>query len=268
MRFISYNVNGIRARLHSLQQLLREQQPDLVGLQEVKIADEIFPHDWFKDLGYHSTTFGQKGRHGVAMLTKQQPISVKNGMGCVRTDEQKRIIGVELQTFLGKITVYNCYFPQGENRSHPTKFGDKQAYYSSILKLLSSHKEDDNFIVMGDFNVAHRDIDIGIGEDNAKRWLRSGTCCFLPEEREWLQKLFDIGLVDSYRILNPTASIYSWFDYRSAGFDKDPKRGLRIDYITVSKNLTKNCANADILLDYRGRERPSDHCPIVLDLKS
>ena len=267
MKFISYNVNGIRARLHALEQLLKEQDPDVVGLQEVKIVDEIFPHQWFQDLGYHSQTFGQKANHGVAIISKTKLKQLEFGMGCDRTDSQKRIIAGSIESAIGAIKVYNCYFPQGESQSHPTKFPDKQSFYDNLHKLLLRHTNTDNYMVMGDFNVAHRDIDIGIGEVNAKRWLRTGLCCFLPIERIWFQKLMDLGLVDSYRLLNPDSQIYSWFDYRSGGFNKSPKKGLRIDYIMLSPNLAKSCGNAEILLDFRGREKPSDHCPVSVDFK-
>ena len=263
---MSYNVNGIRARFHALEQVLLEQSPDIVGLQEVKIADEIFPHQWFKERGYYSKSYGIKGRHGVALISKQPLQNVQYGLNCERTDPQRRLIAGDIATEQGSVTVYNGYFPQGENQSHPTKFEDKRQYYAHLQQRLAKHQNGDKFIVMGDFNVARGDRDIGIGADNAKRWLRTGTCCFLPEEREWIEKIMALGLVDCYRHQHPDADIYSWFDYRSGGFDKNPRRGLRIDYIMASENLLEYCGDSDILLEYRGREKPSDHCPIYLDL--
>jgi exodeoxyribonuclease-3 len=112
-------------------------------------------------------------------------------------------------------------------------------------------------------NVALTDLDIGIGEDNAKRWLRSGKCSFLPEEREWLQALTDWGLEDTYRRLHPeVADRFSWFDYRSRGFEREPKRGLRIDLVLVTPPLGKRLLDADIDYEIRAMDRPSDHCPV------
>ena len=116
---------------------------------------------------------------------------------------------------------------------------------------------------MGDFNISPEDIDIGIGPDNAKRWLRTGKCSFLPEEREWLQRLKAWGLSDSYRHHYPDdASRFSWFDYRSRGFDDDPRRGLRIDYLLTTPALLSHSSDAGIDYPIRGMDKPSDHCPV------
>ena len=116
---------------------------------------------------------------------------------------------------------------------------------------------------MGDMNVAPLDVDIGIGADNAKRWLKTGKCSFLPEEREWLQHLLDWGLVDTYRTHFPQVdNEFSWFDYRSRGFERDPKRGLRIDLLLATQPLIDTCTDAGISYSVRGMEKPSDHCPI------
>ena len=120
---------------------------------------------------------------------------------------------------------------------------------------------------MGDFNVSPEDIDIGIGEQNAKRWLREGKTSFQPEEREMWNSIKNLGFVDSWREIYPAeSSIYSWFDYRSRMFDQSPKRGLRIDHILLSENL-KNSINAvGIDYDARAMEKPSDHSPVWLEL--
>ena len=116
---------------------------------------------------------------------------------------------------------------------------------------------------IGDVNISPEDCDIGIGEANAKRWLRTGKCSFLPEEREWLQKLKSWGLVDTFRHMNPTVDDrFSWFDYRSRGFADDPKRGLRIDLVMASQGLIKHCVDTGIDYAIRGMEKPSDHAPV------
>lgn len=118
---------------------------------------------------------------------------------------------------------------------------------------------------MGDMNISPTDLDIGIGEDNRKRWLRTGKCSFLPEEREWYKRLYSYGLVDTFRYLNPTVKDqFSWFDYRSKGFDDN--RGLRIDHILANTTLAQRCINTGIALDIRAMEKPSDQCSSLGDL--
>ena len=114
---------------------------------------------------------------------------------------------------------------------------------------------------MGDINISPTDLDIGIGELNRKRWLKTGKCSFQPEERQWLTKLLDWGFVDTFRHLSPTESDkYSWFDYRSKGFDDN--RGLRIDVILATQTLNSVCTTSDIDYELRGIDKPSDHAPI------
>jgi exodeoxyribonuclease-3 len=116
-------------------------------------------------------------------------------------------------------------------------------------------------------NVAPLDADIGIGEDNAKRWLRTGKCSFLPEERDWLQSIMDWGLIDAYRVVHPDVTDrFSWFDYRSRGFEREPKRGLRIDLILITEPLRARLRDAGIDYDIRGLAKPSDHCPVWIEL--
>jgi exodeoxyribonuclease-3 len=129
-------------------------------------------------------------------------------------------------------------------------------------------KKENNLIVMGDFNVAPTELDIGIGEPNVKRWLRDGKTAFLPEEIEMWNNIKNLGFVDSWRKQNPNEnSTYSWFDYRSRMFDDNPKRGLRIDHILVSENIEHAILDTGIDYSARAMEKPSDHCPIWLELK-
>ena len=129
-------------------------------------------------------------------------------------------------------------------------------------------KTEENLIVMGDFNVAPTRLDIGIGEQNVKRWLRDGKTAFLPEEIEMWNKIKNLGFIDSWREEHPEeGSIYSWFDYRSRMFDDNPKRGLRIDHILISNNLSNQIRNTGIDYEARGMEKPSDHCPIWVTFK-
>jgi len=121
---------------------------------------------------------------------------------------------------------------------------------------------------MGDFNVAPVDADIGIGDDNAQRWLRTGKTCFLPEEREWFQALTEWGLYDGYREQHPEINDrFSWFDYRSKGFEREPKRGLRIDHILLTRPLMDHCRATGIDYQIRAMNKPSDHCPVWAEIE-
>jgi exodeoxyribonuclease-3 len=267
IRTISFNVNGIRARLHQLEQVLKQHEPDVLGLQEIKVSDEEFPIDAVTKMGYKVDFFGQKGHYGVALLSKIDAINITRGYPSDAIDAQRRMIHGEY-SFDGKtLHVINGYFPQGESRKHPTKFPAKQKYYSDLTNYINDNFSiDDNLIVMGDMNVAAEDKDVGLTPENAKRWLQRGICCFLPEEREWLQNLMNCGLTDTFRMMNSSDdTTYSWFDYRSRGFDDDPKRGLRIDLILSSPALTQKLVSTGIDLKVRASEKPSDHCPIWAD---
>ena len=269
MKIVSFNINSIRARPHQLIHLRDTIDPDVIGIQETKVNDPEFPIDEIKEIGYHAEFWGQKGHYGVAMLSKKKPENVQKGFVGDSKDDQKRFIQATFKWKRKKITIMNGYFPQGENRSHETKFPKKIKFYDDLENHIKKLKKvEENLIVMGDFNVAPTELDIGIGEQNAKRWLRDGKTAFLPEEIEMWNKIKDLGFVDSWRKQNPEeGSIYSWFDYRSRMFDDDPKRGLRIDHILLSKNIEDAILNTGIDYSARAMEKPSDHCPIWLELK-
>ena len=268
MKFVSFNVNSLRMRPHQMEALIAQDNPDVIGLQETKVTDEQFPLEMIHELGYEAFYHGQKTHYGVAMLVKKSLIeedpsiadSVIKGFPGEAEDHQRRFIGLKVKG----IMVFNGYFPQGESRKHETKFPAKEAFYANLSKLLSdNYTPETPIVVMGDMNISPEDKDIGIGDDNAKRWLRTGKCSFLPEEREWYQKLYAWGLQDSFRMHYPEDdTALSWFDYRSKGFERTPRHGLRIDHILLTKPLAEKCTGAGINLDVRGMEKPSDHCPI------
>ena len=269
MRIVSFNVNGIRARPHQLEALRERLDPDVIGLQETKVQDSEFPREMVEDLGYHVVFHGQKGHYGVALLSKQPPLSYRLGLPGEDDEAQRRLITATYPTPGGsEITVINGYFPQGENRAHETKFPHKRAFYAQLHDMLESEYDpQSNLIVIGDMNIAPLDLDIGIGADNARRWLREGKCSFLPEEREWLQRLMDWGLHDTFRSVHPdTDDRFSWFDYRSRGFDRDPKRGLRIDLLLATAPLDERVRDAGIDYDIRAMQKPSDHAPAWVDI--
>lgn len=265
MKIICFNVNSIRARLHQLAAVIDKHQPEIIALQETKVQDVDFPEADIAKLGYHAVWFGQKTHYGVAILSKSQPDNVQYGFFTDTDEAQKRLIVASYTLESGqKIRVINGYFPQGESREHPTKFPAKAKFYEDLSALLYDHETPTELLlVVGDVNVANEDLDIGIGADNAKRWLRTGKCSFLPEERDWLRQLFSWGLIDTFRQCYPDKEdAFSWFDYRSKGFEATPPRGLRIDLILASAPLSRCCVDAGIDHDIRAMEKPSDHAPI------
>ena len=269
MKIVSFNMNSIRARPHQLIHLRDTLDPDIIGIQETKVNDPEFPINEIKEIGYHPEYWGQKGHYGVAILSKKKPIEVQKGFTKDTDEDQKRFIQAKFKWGKQSITIMNGYFPQGANTSHETKFPKKIKYYADLKKhIKKTQKTEKNVIVMGDFNVAPSPLDIGIGEINAKRWLKEGKTAFLPEEIDMWNSIRDLGFIDSWREQNPNEdSIYSWFDYRSRIFDDEPKRGLRIDHIRISKNLLSYTKDTGIAYEARSMEKPSDHCPIWLNLK-
>lgn len=265
MKIATFNVNGVRSRLHQIQALIDKYSPDLIALQETKCLDNAFPIKDINQMGYHAETYGQKGYHGVAILSKETPKKVQKGFDTDDDNAQKRFLSLEYN-FVGskKITLMNGYFPQGESRSHPEKFPAKEKFYADLLSLLNEkYKTSDNLLIVGDMNVAPTDLDIGIGEQNMKRWLRTGKCSFLPEEREWIGKILDWGTYDIFREKYPESTKLSWFDYRTDGFSSN--HGLRIDLLLGSKSVLDHCIGVEIDHEIRGMEKPSDHCPIIAE---
>lgn len=269
MRVVSFNVNSVRVRLPQLEAVIDKHNPEIIGLQETKATDDDFPVDEIEAMGYQVQFHGQKTHYGVALLSRQKPLSTLKGFHHDQEDSQRRFIECTFPLPGGRsFHVINCYFPQGGSRIHPVKFPAKEKFYQDILAhLQDDHQPDDLVVLMGDMNVAPIDNDIGIGEQNRVRWLRDGKTSFLPEERQWLQNVVDWGMVDSYRSHYPDVDdLFSWFDYRSRGFERSPKRGLRIDLIMNSTGLHPFSRDSGIDYDIRCMERPSDHCPIWTDL--
>ena len=269
MKIVSFNVNSIRTRFHQLEAVCQS-QPDIICVQETKVQDGDFPLSTVQDMGYHAEFCGQKSYHGVATLSKKTPEHVEKNLGGLADDLDARGIGPEQARLLmtthsfgdQTIDVYNGYFPQGESMHNEKKFAYKTLFYQHFTNLIHTrHNPADNVIVLGDLNISPNDLDIGLSDERKKAWLREKKCSFLPEERAMLAKLTDWGLTDTWRHLNPaTTKRYSWFDYRSKGFDSN--KGLRIDQIWCTAPLLKTLIDADIGYEVRGMERPSDHAPI------
>jgi len=243
----------------------RIKKPDIIGLQETKVTDEDFPIEIVQDFGYSVEYHGQKTHYGVAIMSQRPFTNVIKGLPGDAEDAQRRLITATTTSESGKpFTVINGYFPNGEKRDHPTKFPDKQDFYKRLTEFLhSDFKNDEPLAVIGDYNVAPVDEDIGISAASVKTWLRTGHVSFLPEEREWFETLRQFGLDDTYRVKYPDSKEFlSWFDYRSRGFDREPKSGLRIDHLLTTKPLTDCLVDSGMDYDVRGMEKPSDHAPV------
>lgn len=270
MKLICFNVNGLRARLHQLEAVIDKYQPDVIGLQETKVHDDAFPLADIEAMGYHVEIHGQKGHYGVCLMTRKPMRNVQKGFLSDDGDAQRRMIMADCESENGAVVrVMNGYFPQGESVDHPVKFPAKRQFYSDLQQHLTEHcRPDQPLVIMGDLNISPQDTDIGIGEANRKRWLKTGKASFQPEEREWYERLTAWGLVDAFRHHYPEEDdIFSWFDYRSRGFDAQPKRGLRIDGILLTEPLLQKSLDAGVDYEIRGMEKPSDHAPIWVKLE-
>ncbi len=252
MKVASWNVNSIRVREQQVLDWLAAEQPDVLGLQEIKMPTDAFPVDVFAAAGYHSAVHGQKTYNGVALLSRE-PVA---GLQCAIpgfADDQKRVIA---GTF-GDTRVINLYVPNGKavgDEKYDYKLGWLAALKDWLSDEIRAHKK---VIVMGDFNIAPDDRDV----HDPDEW-RDKILCSQPE-RDALQALLDLGLQDSFRLFEQDEALFSWWDYRAAGFRRN--RGLRIDLLLVSEAVAKTCAASRIDKEPRRLERPSDHAPVIVE---
>jgi exodeoxyribonuclease III len=253
MKIMTYNVNGIRAAMNKgFLDFLKSKQPDMLCLQEIKATPDQFPVQEFENLGYHCiwNPAVKKGYSGTALLSKIKPNKVSIGCGHELFDAEGRVIRADFDRF----SVFSTYFPSGTSgdirQELKMHFLD---YYFEHLKNLKN--ELPGMIVCGDYNICHKPIDI---HDPVSNKNSSG---FLPEEREWMDKFFDSGFIDTFRQFNPEPQQYSWWSYRAGARARN--KGWRIDYISVTPNLKDLLADAALFPD----ENHSDHCAVSLELK-
>lgn len=253
MEIYSWNVNGIRAvQKKGFVDWVLKEQPDILCIQETKAHIEQLDDEIINIDGYHSffCSGERKGYSGVATYTKEKPISVKYGIGIEKYDKEGRILITEFEKF----TLLNIYFPNGQKDDERLNY--KMEFYDAILDYCENLKsEGKKLIISGDYNTAHKKIDLKNPKSNEKR---SG---FLPLEREWIDKFISYGYIDTFRYLNPEKVEYSWWSYRFKSREKNV--GWRIDYNFVSDNFIDNVKGAEILTDVLG----SDHCPVALSMK-
>ncbi len=254
MKIASWNVNSIRVRQQQVLDWLDVQAPDVLGLQEIKMPTGDFPTDDFRRLGYHAVAYGQKTYNGVALLSRDAPVEVAEGIPTF-PDEQRRAIAA---TF-GDVRVVNLYVPNGEAVD-----SEKYRYKLAWLDALRDHLAEElqrhpRMIVMGDFNIAPDDRDVHDPEQWHERIL-----CSTPE-RERLKALEALGFADSFRLFEQPEASFSWWDYRAAAFRR--KRGLRIDLLLTSAELAADCTASTIDPAPRKLERPSDHAPVFAEFR-
>jgi exodeoxyribonuclease-3 len=250
---VSYNVNGIRAALRKgLLDWLQSEQIDILCIQETKATPEqVKERVAFEDIGYHQYWHSaeKKGYSGVAVFSRQMPDQVMEGCGIPHIDREGRIIRADY----GEWTLLNCYFPSGTSGDERQAF--KMDFLADFQKWIDElKKERPKLIIVGDYNIAHTEIDI---HDPVRNKKNSG---FLPEERAWLSAWFDNGFTDAFRTLHPDKVEYSWWSYRANA--RANNKGWRIDYQSVSDNLKTQLLEAYQMTDVHH----SDHCPVWLKI--
>jgi len=252
MIIATWNVNSIRSRLEHVKTLLLDNGVDILGIQEIKTEESNFPFDEFKNIGYNAEVFGQKAYNGVAVISRYPFKDVKKN---ILNETVARTIEVTIED----ITIINAYFPHGDVVGSE-KFFYKLEFYKKMKNyILKNDLLNKNFILMGDFNVAKDEIDVWDKE------LLRGTIGFMDEEREALNDLISIGLIDAFRYFHKSEVAFTWWDYTGGSFRKN--EGMRIDYIFVSKPLEKRLKNCYIENAFRKFEKPSDHAPVILELE-
>ena len=255
MKIVSYNLNGIRAALQKgLLSWLEQEQPDVFCVQETKAQPEQIDTLAFAELGYkyayiHSAE--KKGYSGVAIFSKTEPDRVVAGMQHDRYDREGRVLRADF----GDLTVVCAYIPSGTTGDIRQEF--KMDFLDAFLKFVSElKKERENLIVCGDYNICHKPIDINHPER------QGGVSGFLPEEREWMDRFEESGMVDSFRVFCSEPNKYSWWSYRFGARERNA--GWRIDYHWVSEALRHRLVGASIHTE----AVHSDHCPVEVVIES
>jgi len=254
MRIVSYNVNGIRAAINKgILEWLKTGPADIICVQETKALKENVDHRLFNDLGYHDFWFSaqKKGYSGVAVFSKILPDKIEMGNGHKVSDDEGRIIQLDFKD----VRLINAYFPSGTSGDirQTFKYQWLDEFFDYVQEL---RKTDPNIILCGDYNIAHKEIDIHNPKGNVK------TSGFLPEERLWMDKFFSNGWIDSFRLHHPEPHRYSWWSQRFPSVRVNNK-GWRIDYINVTSALKDAVKDAEIYPNVMH----SDHCPVYADIK-
>ena len=262
MRIASWNVNSVRTRLDQVLTWLKQAQPDVLCLQETKVADELFPHAAFEELGYSCAISGQKAYNGVALISRL-PIEdeqigftalLPNDPEASALSDQKRVISA----LIDGVRVLNLYVPNGSSLSSE-KYPYKLQWLGCLKRYLEGQEaQADPLCMVGDFNIGLEACDLHDPER-----LTGGIMASAPE-RQALQAALAGRLTDAFRVFEPASGHWSWWDYRSGAWDRD--QGWRIDHIYLSEDLLSCATGCVIDKAPRGNTQPSDHAPVVVNL--
>ncbi|HVW91544.1 MAG TPA: exodeoxyribonuclease III [Devosia sp.] len=254
MRIATWNINGIKARLGLVELWLKQHQPDVVCLQEIKSVDEAFPRAEIEALGYNIETHGQKGWNGVAILSKHRFDEVHRGLPGDDSDEQARLIeGLFSTDEQGVVRVCNIYLPNG-NPVDSEKFPYKLAWMERLVGFVEERlRLEEPFVLLGDFNLIPTGQDC---HDPAAWW---GDALFRPESLEKFRRLVNLGLTDAVRAVTDEPG-YTFWDFQSGAWRRNA--GIRIDHLLLSPQAADRLEDVVIHKDVRGWDKPSDHVPV------
>lgn len=254
LTIISWNVNGLRAAYgKGFLDWFLAARPHILCVQETKAVEEQLPPELREIKGYHSyfSIPDRKGYSGVGLYTRREPQGVRGGFGVAKFDVEGRFLAADYGDFL----LCNVYFPNGKQSRERLRY--KLEFYDAFLDYVEAmRKKGKAIVVCGDFNTAHREIDLARPKENSK------VSGFLPEERAWLDRLVEHGYLDTFRMFNDEPGHYTWWDLKTRARERNI--GWRIDYFFVSEELRRRVKAAYILPEVEG----SDHCPIGLDLEA
>lgn len=253
MKIVSWNINGLRAGLRKgIWGPLMQVQPDVICFQETRVKPEQLSqgqHAHWENFYQTWNPAERPGYSGVLTLSKQAPEAVENGLGLAKFDQEGRIVRSQ---FSG-VNLFNIYFPNGKRDLSRVPY--KLEFYKILLDLVDMfHARGELVILCGDFNTAHQAIDLKNHKSNEK------STGFLPEERAWIDRYLDHGLVDIYRKNFPDREQYTWWTFHSGARARNV--GWRLDYFLISEGLVGRVVNTEILDQIMG----SDHCPVALEL--
>ncbi|OGA16681.1 MAG: exodeoxyribonuclease III [Betaproteobacteria bacterium RIFCSPLOWO2_12_FULL_63_13] len=255
MRIATWNVNSLKVRLPHVLDWIARHSPDVVCLQELKLEDAKFPRAPIEDAGYQCAISGQKTYNGVAILARHPLAEIMTGIPGF-DDPQKRIISATVE----QTRIVCAYVPNGQSVG-----SDKYEYKLRWLAALQRWLRDEllrrtRLVVAGDYNIAPEDRDVYDPEVWEGQVLCSGP------ERDAFKGLLALGFTDSFRLFEQPEKSFSWWDYRMNGFRRN--LGLRIDHILLSEELARQCERCSIDLEPRRLDRPSDHAPVVAEIRS
>lgn len=257
MKIATFNINGIKARAEALVDWLREAEPDVVALQEIKSTDEAFPHEIFDGLGYTIETFGQKSFNGVALLSRIGLEDVRRGLPGDDSDDQARWIEA---TVVGKRAVRLCglYLPNGNPAPGP-KYDYKLAWMERMrLRAAELLRSEEPVVMLGDYNIIPQD------EDAAKPEAWREDALALPQSRAAFRRILNLGYTDAVRARMTDPGIYSFWDYQAGAWPRN--NGIRIDHLLLSPQAADLLSDVGIDKEIRGRDKPSDHVPVWIEL--